>query len=226
MPDSTGSGPDSPGPDSPGPDSPGPDPASPDPASADPGSLPARQFGWWDMWVAPEDDPREQGGDVEGERATLIRYLRDQRLTLEMKCSGLDAADLARRSVAPSNMSLLGLLRHLAETEQQWFRNVMAGQDVGRLYRSETDPGGDFDGAVPDPEVVAQAWRDWRDEVAFAERFVAEAPDLAVTGTFDNGVNHGSIPLRRVLVHMIEEYARHNGHADLLRERIDGRVGQ
>jgi hypothetical protein len=72
---------------------------------------------------------------------------------------------------------------------------------------------------VPDPDVVAEAWSTWRDEVAFSERFVDEAPDLELVGT-------GGHVLREILVHMIEEYARHNGHADFLRERIDGRVGQ
>ncbi len=86
-----------------------------------------------------------------------------------------------------------------------------------------TDPDGDFDGAVPDPEVVAEAWDTWRAEVAFADRFVAEAPDLDVTG---NDPYQGAVSLRWVLVHMVEEYARHNGHADLLRQRIDGKVGQ
>ena len=76
---------------------------------------------------------------------------------------------------------------------------------------------------VPDPKVVAQAWEVWRAEVAFAERYVAEAPNLDVVG---NTPDQGPVSLREVLVHMIEEYARHNGHADLLRERIDGRVGQ
>jgi hypothetical protein len=140
-------------------------------------------------------------------------------LTLEMKCSGLDATDLARRSVPPSNLSLLGLVRHMAGVEQGWFRLRMAGQDVPRLFRSDDDPDADFNGAVPDPEVVAEAWDTWRAQVAFAEQYVAEAPDLDVVG------KRGDV-LREVLVHMIEEYARHNGHADFLRERIDGSVGQ
>jgi hypothetical protein len=178
----------------------------------------ARVFGWSDMFVHPDDDPRSDGG-FEGERATLVGYLRDQRLTLELKCSGLDAADLARRSVEPSNLSLLGLVRHMAEVERNWFRVEMAGQDAPSLYCSDTNRDGDFDGAVADPDVVAEAWNTWRAEVAFSERFVAEAPDLDVVG------KEGT-PLREVLVHMIEEYARHNGHADFLRERIDGRVGQ
>lgn len=186
-----------------------------------------RQFGWSNMFVRPEEDPREEGGDiVEGERATLIKYLRDYRLTLELKCAGLDAAAMARRAVDPSNMSLLGLVRHLAGVEQYWFRDVMAGQHQQRIYRTEADRDADFNGAAPDPEVVADAWATWRSEVTFAERFVNAAPDLDVRGTYTWGDGAGSISLRQVLVHMIEEYARHMGHADLLRERIDGRVGQ
>ncbi len=107
--------------------------------------------------------------------------------------------------------------------ERKWFRRVLAGQDAPPHYYSDTDPDGDFDGAVPDPEVVAEAWDTWRAEVAFTDRFVAEAPDLDVLG---NDPWQGPVSLREVLVHMVEEYARHNGHADLLRERIDGRVGQ
>ncbi|MFE0517156.1 DinB family protein [Streptomyces sp. NPDC058964] len=182
---------------------------------------PGRSFGWWDMFVSPEDDPRGDGGFV-GEFDTLVGYLRDQRLTLEMKCAGLDAAAMARRSVPPSDLSLLGLVRHLAGVEQNWFRRVMAGQDTPRHYRTAEHPNGDFDGAVADPDVVAEAWRTWRSEVAFAENFVARARGLDVTGSD----GEEPVALREVLVHMIEEYARHNGHADFLRERIDGRVGQ
>jgi len=188
--------------------------------------LPERSFGWWDMFVDPDNDPREDGDDPVGERETLVRYLRDQRLTLQMKCSGLNAAAMARRSVEPSNLSLLGLVRHMARVEQHWFRRVLAAQDVPPHYRSDTDRGADFDGASPDQDVVDEAWNTWRDEVAFAERFVTEAADLGVTGSFTWEDQLGTISLRQVLVHMIEEYARHNGHADFLRERIDGRVGQ
>lgn len=182
-------------------------------------ALPERAFGWSDMWADPGADPREAGEPYAGERQTLVRYLRDRRLTLELKCAGLGAEGLARRSVPPSDMSLLGLVRHLAEVEQYWFRRVMAGEDVTPHYTSATVAFGE---ATADPEVVADAWATWRAEVAFAERFVAEAPDLDVVGDNDGT----PIPLREVLIHLIEEYARHNGHADLLRERIDGRVGQ
>jgi len=175
------------------------------------------------MSTDPDTDPRTDGPLRDDERAVLVGFLRWQRETLEMKCAGLDAADLARRSVDPSTLSLLGLVRHMAEVERSWFRRVMSGQDAPPHFSSDTDPDGDFDRAVPDPEVVAEAWDVWRAEVAFADRLVAEAPDLDITG---NERWRGAISLRWVLVHMVEEYARHNGHADLLRQRIDGAVGQ
>jgi uncharacterized damage-inducible protein DinB len=189
--------------------------------------LPARQFAWWDMFVAPQDDPRELGEPPAGERATLARYLRDRRLTLELKCADLDAAGMAARSVPPSNLSLLGIVRHLAGVEHHWFRRVLARQDVPRLYRTAEGKGDDFDGAVPDPAVVAEAWGTWRAAVEFSDQFVAQTADLGFTVRFPDGLGgEGSISLRAVLVHLIEEYARHLGHADFLRERIDGRVGQ
>jgi len=169
-------------------------------------------------------DPRFAAGpDLEGERATLLDYLRAYRLAMEMKCADLDAVQLARRSVAPSTMSLLGLVRHMADVERNWFRRVMAQADAPPLYWSEDVPDADWVGAVADPAVVDDAWRAWREEVAFAEQFVADSPDLGMRVIMRDGT---SIALREVLVHMIEEYARHCGHADLLRERIDGRVGQ
>jgi Protein of unknown function (DUF664). len=177
-----------------------------------------------DMWVDPEDDPREAGAaPAVDERSTLLDYLRRYRLTLELKCADLDAEQLARRSVPPSTMSLLGLVRHMAHVERSWFRKVMAGQDVPYLYRTPEDRDADFNGAVAVPAVVEQAWQAWRDEVAFAEQYVDHTPDLSTTGAAKDG---SEVQLRDVLVHMIEEYARHCGHADLLRECIDGRVGQ
>jgi uncharacterized protein DUF664 len=176
-----------------------------------------------------DDDPRESGPRLGDERTALAESLRKQRLTLQVKCSGLDAAAMARRSVEPSTMSLLGLVRHLAEVERASFRALMAGQDVPRLFCSATERDGDFDGAVPDPEVVAEAWRSWAAEVRFAEQFVADAPSLDITAddpSNQHGSGGGAISLRELLIGMIEEYARHMGHADLLRERIDGRIGQ
>jgi uncharacterized damage-inducible protein DinB len=175
------------------------------------------------LWLDPADDPRDTGAELTDERDTLSEYLRAYRLTLEMKCADLDAEQLARRSVPPSTLSLLGLVRHMAEVERSWFRRVMAGQDPAKLYCTDDNSDGDFDDARADPSVVEQAWSAWRDEVDFAEQFTRGASDLSVVGTLRTG---GTIQLREVLVHMLEEYARHCGHADLLRERIDGRIGQ
>jgi uncharacterized damage-inducible protein DinB len=176
-----------------------------------------------DMWVDPDNDPRDTGLELADERSTLIDYLRAYRLTLRLKCADLDASQMALRSVPPSTMSLLGLIRHMADVERNWFRCVMAGEDAPSLFWSDDDREGGWDGAVADAAVVAQAWAAWEDEIAFAERFVAETTDLSTVGRMSDGK---PIRLREVLVHMIEEYARHCGHADLIRERIDGRVGQ
>jgi uncharacterized damage-inducible protein DinB len=175
-----------------------------------------------DMFMDPAADPREGGCSLGDERETLIEFLRCQRLTLQLKCEGLDTAQLACRAIEPSTMSLLGLLRHMADVERGWFRRRFAGQDVPKRYQSDAEPDGDFDGAVTDQGVVDDAWSAWREEVAFAERFVRET-DLGFVGHDGAG---NPISLRELMVHMIEEYARHNGHADLLRERLDGRIGQ
>jgi hypothetical protein len=166
-------------------------------------------------------EQRFSGPATGDERAMLVAVLDAQRATLRLKCSGL-RSELALRSVSPSSLSLLGLVRHLADVERRWFRAVLAGQDVELRFSSTDVPEGDFDGAVADPEVVAESWAAWDAEVAFADTFVAEAPHLDVEG---HDPWRGTVSLRWVLIHMIEEYARHNGHADLIRERIDGAVG-
>jgi uncharacterized damage-inducible protein DinB len=120
-------------------------------------------------------------------------------------------------------MSLLGLVRHLTDVERYWFRRVMARADAPALYWSKDVEDADWAGAVADPAVVADAWRAWREEVAFAEEFGANIPDVGASVTMADGTE---TELRSLLVHMIDEYARHCGHADLLRERVDGRVGQ
>ena len=177
------------------------------------------------MFIGPDDDPRSGPPTQAAERATIAGFLRWQRDTLELKCSGLDAASLARRSVDSSTLSLLGLVRHMADVERGWFRRVMAGQDAPPHFRTVAHPDEAFDGAAPDPRLVAEAWQAWRGEVAFADRFVAEAPDLDLPGKASDP-RRGPMSLRWVLLHMIEEYARHNGHADLLRESIDGQTGE
>jgi uncharacterized damage-inducible protein DinB len=175
-----------------------------------------------DLFIDSVDDPREGGPRLGGERATLAEFLRCQRLTLELKCAGLDAEQLATRSVEPSTMSLLGLIRHMAEVERVWFRVRFAESAEGKRYQTAEDPDGDFNGAVADQGAVDEAWAAWRAEIAFADEFIADH-DFDFVGKDSLGE---PVSLRELLVHMIEEYARHNGHADLLRERIDGRVGQ
>lgn len=171
-----------------------------------------------DMWADPDDDPRDSEGEPpEGELATLDDYLRSYRLTLRMKCEGLDAGQLARRSVPPSTMSLLGLVRHLAEVERDWLNWISGVEPLPKLYG---DPDGDFEGAVGEQAVVDEAF-------AALEREQA-ATDAALAGHSDLGERLGEvrISVRELLVHRVEEYARHCGHADLLRECVDGRVGQ
>ncbi|MFB8247492.1 DinB family protein [Streptomyces sp. NPDC055952] len=181
-----------------------------------------------DMWVDPDDDPRESGEQPVDERGILLDYLRGYRLTLEMKCAGLGAEQMARRSAPPSTMSLLGLVRHLTDGERH-FRRVLGGEDAPPLYRTDQDRDADFDGATPDQEAVDAAWEQWRTEVARTDRCLAGVTDLSAcnAGHSDLGPEPGGRhQLRDLLVAQIAEYARHCGHADLLRERIDGRVGQ
>ncbi len=177
-----------------------------------------------DTWTTDDDDPRTYGNPV-GEKATYREYLTNYRLTLGLKCEGLDAEQLARRSVPPSTMSLLGLVRHLAQVENHWFQRVLQGRNEGpRLYKLPEDRDWDFTGAVADQEVVDDAFTTWRDEIAKADAYLddlAEA-DLGV----EVPLGEDRVSVRDVVVHMIEEYARHLGHADLLRECIDGRTGQ
>ena len=122
-----------------------------------------------DMWVDPDDDPRESAGEAVDERSILLDYLSHYRLTLEMKCAGLDAGQMAQRSVPPSTMSLLGLVRRMVEGERH-FRRVMAGEDAPKLYCTDEDRDGDFNGAIADAAVVADAWRQWRTEVELTDQ--------------------------------------------------------
>jgi len=175
-----------------------------------------------DMWVDPQHDPRSPE-PTRGERPALLGYLDAYRKTLVMKCDGLTPEQLATASVPPSNLSLLGLVRHMAAVEQSWFRRVM-GRDLAlpRLYGKAEDRDADFTGVEPTQECVDEAFSSLAREVAYAEQWVTDHADLGVLGDLDGG----EIELRDVLIHMIEEYARHCGHADLLRECLDGRTGQ
>ncbi|MEU4232582.1 DinB family protein [Nonomuraea sp. NPDC026600] len=170
-------------------------------------------------FVQSDGNSRAKRPSQADERTTLVAFLRWHRETLEHKCAGLESAQLAERAVGRSALSLLGLVRHAAESERFWFRRVMAGQELPPLFSS---PDSAFDVASANAQMVAQAWQAWQTEIAFADRFVDAAQDLELTG---NEPGEGPVSLRWVLMHMVEEYARHNGHADLLREQIDGAVG-
>jgi uncharacterized damage-inducible protein DinB len=172
------------------------------------------------MWVDPQDDPRETGVDPVGEKETIWEYLCRYRMTLVMKCEGLDAEQMARRSVPPSTLSLLGLVRHLAHVEHHWFRRVLQGVDEPGPFELPGAPDHDFDGAVADPAVVEEAWAAWHRAVDAADEWMA-GEEMGREARYRDG----TVEVRDVLVHMVEEYARHVGHADLLRECIDGRTG-
>jgi uncharacterized damage-inducible protein DinB len=153
------------------------------------------------------------------ERATLVAFLEWQRSTLARKCVGLTAEQLRLRSAPPSTLSLLGLIRHLTDVERGWFRRTLALEKVGKLYATEADPDADFnniDGADVDQTLAA-----WRSECEQASQIIGRY-QLTDEGRQRTG---RAVSLRWILVHMIEEYSRHNGHADLLRERIDGATG-
>lgn len=182
--------------------------------------MPARA----DMFVDESEDPRHESPMVGTETELLTGFLRWQRETLELKCADLSPMQLAERAVPPSTMSLLGLVRHMADVERGWFRRRMAGlDDAPPIYYSEDNPDGDFDDVIGDQATVDDAWARWRAEVAFGDEFVSNAADLDVIAL---GPTRSTLSLRWVIIHLIEEYARHLGHADLLREKIDGKLGQ
>lgn len=157
---------------------------------------------------------------VGDEREILTAFLDWQRQTFELKCAGLPPERLSDRSIPPSGLSLHGLLRHLAAVERWWFRQQFAGEDVPNLYYSDDDPEQDFDDVGGD---VVQALAVWRSECQASRAVAAASSSLDETGVQRS--TGEPFCLRRLLVYMIAEYARHNGHADLLRERIDGRTG-
>jgi uncharacterized damage-inducible protein DinB len=167
------------------------------------------------------DDDRREPPLTADERATLEGFLDFHRATLELKCRGLTPEQLATRSVPPSSLSLLGLVRHLADVETDWFHLVATGTRRTPRFYSADDPDGDFDHAVGDAAAVDEAFAAWREAVAQSRAISAAT---ALDATFEHP-RRGPTSLRWVLAHMVEEYARHNGHADLLRERIDGVTG-
>jgi uncharacterized damage-inducible protein DinB len=170
-------------------------------------------------WTAPQVN-RTEPPEVAGERESLESWLDYHRATLLYKCQGLTADQLVRRPVPPSTLSLLGLVRHMAEVERWWFRRLFAGQPVGDLFITDEYPDGEFDlgeasGAAADLATFAA-------ECALARE---SAAGRSLDDTFPHPRRGTPIDLRWVYTHMIEEYARHNGHADILREQIDGVTG-
>ena len=168
------------------------------------------------MTISRTDPP-----SVADERSMLDAWLDYHRATLAMKCDGLAPDQLRQRAVPPSTLSLLGLVRHMTDVERHWFRNILNGENLPYLYSSDADPDGDFDGV--DDADPAEAFAAWRAECDRARTLAAAFPSLDSLGARPR--RQGPVSLRWILVHMIEEYARHNGHADFLRERIDGSVG-
>jgi uncharacterized damage-inducible protein DinB len=165
------------------------------------------------------DDRREEPAFVLGEREMLERWLEFHRTTLELKCEGLSDDERKRRPVITSKLSLHGLVRHMAEVERNWFQRVL-------LRRSECPPIW-FDPAIDDSELVPLDDADWEADLS-AWRAECEASRRAARSHTldDTGLRRGNpCSLRWIYVHMIEEYARHNGHADLIRELVDGSVG-
>ncbi|NIL41427.1 DinB family protein [Salinispora arenicola] len=172
-------------------------------------------------WRAPEIDRRHEPY-LGAERALLTGWLDYHRDTLLHKCAGLSADQLRTASVEPSPLSLLGLIRHMTYVERAWFRQRFAGQDVPDPFDFTTDPDAEFRVETADPEAELAAFRA---EIAAADA-AADGRDLDEEFTLrrQDGSSH-QLSLRWVYLHMIEEYARHNGHADLIRERLDGVTG-
>ncbi len=166
-------------------------------------------------------DTRPEPPAQADERTTLTAFLDFQRATLAWKCADLTDEQLRTRAVPPSSMSLLGLVRHLADVERGWFRRTLNGEAAPPLFYSDDEPDGEFDNV--DSADVAEAFTTWEAECAASRDAVANAADLDASGTNRHGEEFS---LRWILTHMIEEYARHNGHADLLRESIDGATGE
>lgn len=156
-----------------------------------------------------------------GEREVLVEYLDYYREALERKTQGLSVEQMGLRSVPPSRISMLGLVRHLARVEHHWFRRVIGqNESIPRLFEGPEDDGGFGFGPAATDALVYSAWETWRFEVSHSRGVLRQA-ELSDKLFIDGQENE----VRDVLVHLIEEYARHLGHADLVRECIDGVTG-
>ncbi len=175
-----------------------------------------------DPIVAEFEDDRSDGPMTGAERAVLDHWLDLYRDTVLLKIAGLDADQLCRRSVLPSTMTLIGVVRHLTEVEAYWLRVVLLDEaDVPDYYCIPSSPDGDFDDI--DPATAADDVEAYRAEIDRTRQVAADWTDLDAPV---RGLRRGKpVNLRWILIHLIEEYARHLGHMDLLREAVDGRVG-
>jgi len=172
-----------------------------------------------ETWTAPAVD-RTESPNVAPERIAAEALLDYFRETLLWKCAGLSAVQLKQRSVPPSSMSLLGLVRHMAEVERVWFRARVGREDIGPIFCSDARPDGDFDDV--DAADAEADFATYQREVD-AARTVLAARDF--DDTFALTRPEATIDVRALVLHMIEEYARHCGHADLIRECVDGATG-
>ncbi|MFI9048817.1 DinB family protein [Streptomyces sp. NPDC053427] len=170
-------------------------------------------------WTAPQIARRELPAAA-GEREMLQSWLDWHRETLFTKCAGLTPEQLLQASAPPSTLTLLGLVRHMALVERSWFRERFAGEELADLYDLARNVDADFDDAE-----AAGAETDFAVLRAEIEAADAAAKGRGLDETFVHERSGKTLNLRWIYVHMIEEYARHNGHADLLRERIDGATG-
>ncbi len=157
---------------------------------------------------------------IAGERELLRSFLDYHRATLAWKCDGLTDEQLRERSMPPSTLTLLSLVRHMAEVERTWFRKVIAGEDITLVWSPENDYQVAYDATGA---TRAEAFAAWQAEVEHARRIEREAESLDVVAR--NKRWDQDVSLRFVMLHLIHEYARHNGHADLLREGVDGVTG-
>jgi uncharacterized damage-inducible protein DinB len=162
------------------------------------------------------------------ETATLLAFLDYQRATLAWKCGNLDAAGL-RATLSPSSMTLGGLLKHLAYVESHWFSSMLRGQPKQAPWDAvdwQADPDWEWHSAADD--TAEQLFALWQDAVARSRKLTADAlAEADLSQPARRSWPDGSAPsMRWILCHMIEEYARHNGHADLLRESVDGLTGE
>lgn len=165
---------------------------------------------------------REEPATTADERTMLEGWLDYHRQTLAWKCEGLTDAQLRTASVEPSELSLMGLVRHMAEVERGWFRQVLMTDDAGPIYGTDEDPDGEFH--LTQADTWQEAYTTWQAEIDIARRNAAGfgLADLSKGRSRRSGEQFN---LRWIYTHMIEEYARHNGHADLIRERLDGAIG-